>query len=72
MATMGQTVSGDFDSGEVVCEGGSLGPVGSPGWRSRDWSAVEVVRGRPSGRRAVSGLRRKVGRTARDMARVVL
>jgi hypothetical protein len=29
--TMGQTFKGDLEGGADMCEGGSLGPVGSPG-----------------------------------------
>lgn len=36
MAMIGQTLSGDLEGGVLVCGGGSLGPVGSPGWRRRD------------------------------------
>jgi hypothetical protein len=40
---MGQTVKLDLDLDEVVCFAGSFGPVGSPGWRSRDESGDVVV-----------------------------
>jgi hypothetical protein len=40
---MGQTFKGDLDGGAEMCEGGSLGPVGSPGWRRRDARIGEVV-----------------------------
>ena len=43
MPTMGQTFKGDFERGADICVGGSLGPVGSPGWRRREaWMGDEV------------------------------
>jgi hypothetical protein len=44
MPTMGQTFKGDLEGGAEMCEGGSLGPVGSPGWRRREAWGREVVR----------------------------
>lgn len=43
---MGQTLSGDLDGGALMCEGGSLGPVGSPGWRRRDACWEEELKAR--------------------------
>ena len=63
MKTMGQTLRGDFEGGVLVWEGGSLGPVGSPGWRRRESAVEVVVKVRGGGRKArLRGRRERVGR----------
>jgi hypothetical protein len=44
MPTIGQTFNGDLERGEDMCDGGSLGPVGSPGWRRREAWGREVAK----------------------------
>ena len=63
MKTIGQTLRGDLEGGELVWEGGSLGPVGSPGWRRRERAVEVVVKVRGVERKAVlRGRRERVGR----------
>jgi hypothetical protein len=51
MKTKGQTLSGDLEGGVLMCCGGSLGPVGSPGWRRRELHLLEEVNWRVERRR---------------------
>jgi hypothetical protein len=44
MPRMGQTFKGDLEGGAEMCDGGSLGPVGSPGCLRREKCGGEVVR----------------------------
>lgn len=55
MNRMGQTFKGDLDGGAEMCAGGSLGPVGSPGWRRREKVGRVLLKLRVSKGRRVSG-----------------
>ena len=66
MKTMGQIFRGDLEGGEEVWRGGSLGPVGSPGWRRREKVLEEVVKVRVVERRAA--VLRRMGWTEKGMA----
>lgn len=64
MKTMGQTFRGDLDLGAVMWIGGSLGPVGSPGWRRREgrrWETVKLRALEVEAKRRLRERRKSVG-----------
>jgi hypothetical protein len=42
--SIGQTFRGDLERGAEMWAGGSLGPVGSPGWRRREAFGLEEAK----------------------------
>lgn len=55
ISRMGQTFKGDLEGGAVMWMGGSLGPVGSPGWRRREEEGRVVLKLRAVSRERVRG-----------------